>query len=318
MTIMIRLMFIVALVNMQQLTGNALAQDYPTKPIHIITAGGPDIVARIFGKKITEALGQPTVAENVPGAGGKIAAERVARSRPDGYTILNAVASLMIVTAMQKDVPDQSKDFAPIASANSLPYVLTVTAGLPVTSVKEFIALAKSRPGKLNYTGANGTFAHLSFELFKSMAQIDVFHIPMGVPQATAAMISGQIDAVIATPAQIAGARQGGKVRLLAVTTAQRSRLLPDTPTLAESGLSGYNLVGWNGFIAPLGTPPTVMARLNGVVRQALKQPDVLKQLADIAYEPGWDYSPEQFGEFLKVEAQKWKVLAEKVGVKSD
>ena len=318
MPIVIRLVLALAFANMSVLTGGAVAQDYPNKPIRIITAGGPDIVARIFGRKFTEAMGQPVISENIAGAGGLIAAAAVAKSRPDGYTIMNAVSSLMVVSALHKEALDQSRDFTPVASTNFLPYVLVVNPALQVNSVQEFIALARAKPGALNYSGASGTFAHLAFELFKTMAKVDIFHVPMNSAQQMMAVMSGQIDAVMINPANMIGARKSGKVVALAVTSPQRSRVVPDLPTFDECGLKGYDLVGWNGFIAPLGTPPAILAKLNGVVRQALKQPDVLKQLADTAFEPGWDFSPEQFGNFLKSEAAKWKELAGEIKVQLD
>ncbi len=312
--------FLLALVflGLSGLMNVALGQDYPSKPIRIITAGGPDTIVRILGKKLTEAMGQPVISENIAGAGGLIAAATVAKARPDGYTLMNAVSSLMVVTAVHKDALDQSRDFAPIANTNFLPYVLVVNPGLKTSTLQEFIALARAKPGALNYSGASGTFAHLAFEVFKSMAKVDIFHVPMNSAQQMMAVMSGQIDAVMINPANMMGARKSGKVNALAVTTAQRSRLLPDVPTFEECGLKGYDLVGWNGFIAPLGTPRPVIAKLNGAVRQALKQPDLLKQLEDVGFEPGWDFSPEQFGTFLKGEAAKWRKVAAEVGVQLD
>ena len=242
--------------------GSAWAQDYPTKPIRIISVGGPDITARIIGKKFTEFMGQQIVAENIAGAGGRIAAEAVARSRPDGYTIINGVTSLLIVAAVQKDAPDLSKDFAPIAITNQVPVVLVINQDLPAKSVREFVAFARSQPGKLNFTGANATLAHLAFELFKSMAKVDIVHVPMSTAQQGQAIMSGQVHAMMAPAAQVVGLAKASKMRIVAVTTAQRSRLLPEVPTLAESGLVGYDLVGWNGFLAPLGTPAVIVRRL--------------------------------------------------------
>jgi tripartite-type tricarboxylate transporter receptor subunit TctC len=308
-----------ALVLAQLQVCSALTQDYPVKPIRIVTAGSPDIIPRIFGKKFTDVLGQPIVAESIPSAGGKLAAETVARSRPDGYTLLNIVPSLIIASTVQKDALDFARDFAPVASTNHLPYVLVVSASLPVRSVADLVALAKSKPGELNYGGGNASFPHIAFELFKAMTRIEVVNIPYKTANdQVSALLSGQTQAVFATYGLVAGLHQSGKLRALAVTTAQRSRLLPELPTLAESGLPGYDLVGWNGFIAPSGTPVAVRARLNAVVRQALKQTDVLQQLAAIGYEPGFDMSPEQFGEFLRNEATKWKKLVAELNIKID
>lgn len=314
-----RLILTIALFIAQQSVNVAIAQDYPSKPIRFINGASPEIVPRIFAKIFTDTLHQPVVVESIPGAGGKLAAETAAKARPDGYTLFNAIATFMIYEAQQKTGGDLSRDYVPIAMMSYTPFVLVVTPTVPVTSVQELIALAKSKPGQLNYGANYGSFPHIAFELFKRMAKIDIVHIPYKrSDEAVPAILSGQTQTAFTPYVSVAGISKGGKVRTLAVTTAQRSRTIPEIPTVSESGLPGYDLLGWNGFVAPLGTPPAVVAKINAVVRQALKQPDVVKQLAAVGQDPGSDFSPEQFGEFLKVETGKWTKLVNETGFKAN
>ncbi len=294
-----------------------LAQEFPSKPIRIVTGSGPDLTARIAGKKITEILGQQIIAESIPAGSGKLAAEAVVKSKPDGYTLLNAVPSLIITGAVQGNLPDLSKDFAPVAITNLLPFVLIVAPELQVKTVEEFVRLVKSSPGKINFGSTNGTFPHLAIELFKLMTKTELFHVPYkNVPDTVTALLAGQIQVTVVPYGSVAGLHQSGKLNVLAVTSAERSRVLPNVPTLSESGLPGYGLSGWNGLLAPLGTPPEVIARLNGVIRQGGKDPEIIRQLAAIGNEPGPDFSPEQFAEFLRLEVTKWNKLVKEVGVK--
>lgn len=314
-----RLIITLALLITPQLANWAFAQDYPSKPIRIVNGQSPEIICRIFGKIFTDTLGQPVVVESIPGAGGRLAAEQLTKSRPDGHTLLNVTASFMIFQAQQKGSGDLSRDFAPVAMTTYTPFVLIVNGTLPVSSVQELIALAKAKPGELNYGANTGNFPHLAFDLFNRMAKVNIVHIAYKRPDdMTAAILSGQVQAVIMPYVAAAGMSKLGKVRTLAVTTAQRSKTLPDMPTISESGLPGYDLLGWTGFVAPLGTPAAVVAKLNDVVRRALKQPDLLQQLAGLANDPGSDFSPEQFGEFLKMQKAKWTKIVNESGFKID
>ena len=229
----------------------------------------------------------------------------------------DAVSSLIITAAVQGNLPDLSTDFMPVAITHVLPFVLVVPAELPAKTVQEFIALARAKPGQLNFAATNGTFPHLAFELVKSISKTDIVHVPFKSANDMAiALAAAQVQGMIIPYGSIAGVHQAGRVRVLAVTTAQRSRVLPDVPTLAESGLPGYNLAGWNGFLAPIGTPPEVVRKLNAAVRQGQKEPEIERQLAATGNEPGPDFTPEQFGDFLKAEVAKWNKLARDAAVR--
>lgn len=314
-----RLIAVIALLLTQPLVNGAHAQDYPSRPIRIINGASPEIIPRMFGKIFTDTLGQSVIVESIPGAGGKLAAETAAKARPDGYTLLNATATMMIYAAQQKSGGDLARDYVPVAMTSYTPFVLTVSPTLPASSVQDLIALAKAKPGQLNYGANYGSFPHLAFELFKRMAKIDIVHIPYKRSEdVLPAILSGQTYASFMVYATVAGLSKSGKVRNLAVTTARRSKTVPDLPTLSESGLPGYDLLGWNGFVAPLGTPPAVVVKLNATVRQGLRQAEVTKQLAAIAQEPGSDLSPEQYAEFLKTEMAKWTKIVKETAFKTD
>lgn len=296
------------------------AQDYPNKPIRIIVGPGPDIVARIFGQKFTEAWGQQAIIDTRPGGGGTIAAELVAKAAPDGYTLLLASAAYTINAVLQPSSFDLIRDFSAVAFCASAPFILVVNPSMPVRSVQEIIALAKSRPGQINYASSgNGTPPHLAGELFKSMAHINIVHVPYkNAAPALVDVVGGQVQMMFAITSISLGQVQAGKVRGLGVTSAQRSPLAPDLPTLAESGLPGYEVIGWNGLLAPAGTPRTVVSRINAEVQRSLQQPDVLQRLKGSAYDPATANTPEQFAEYIKLEIAKWTKLVKETGMKVD
>ena len=298
----------------------AYAQDYPNKPIRIIVGPGPDIVARIFGQKFTEAWGQQAVVDTRPGGGGTIAAELVAKAAPDGYTLLLASAAYTINAVLQPSSFDLIRDFSAVAFCASAPFILVVNPSMPVRSVQEIIALAKSRPGQINYASSgNGTPPHLAGELFKSMAHINIVHVPYkNAAPALVDVVGGQVQMMFAITSISLGQVQAGKVRGLGVTSAQRSPLAPDLPTLAESGLPGYEVIGWNGLLAPAGTSRTVVSKINAEVQRSLKQPDVLQRLKGSAYDPAAANTPEQFAEYIKLEIAKWTKLVKETGMKVD
>jgi tripartite-type tricarboxylate transporter receptor subunit TctC len=298
----------------------AYAQDYPNKPIRIIVGPGPDIVARIFGQKFTEAWGQQAVVDTRPGGGGTIAAELVAKAAPDGYTLLLASAAYTINAVLQPSSFDLIRDFSAVAFCASAPFILVVNPSLPVRSVQEIITLAKSKPGQINYASSgNGTPPHLAGELFKSMAHINIVHVPYkNAAPALVDVVGGQVQMMFAITSISLGQVQAGKVRGLGVTSAQRSPLAPDLPTLAESGLPGYEVIGWNGLLAPAGTSRTVVSRINAEVQRSLKQPDVLQRLKGSAYDPAAANTPEQFAEYIKLEIAKWTKLVKETGMKVD
>jgi tripartite-type tricarboxylate transporter receptor subunit TctC len=299
----------------------SMGQDYPARPIKIISGPGPDIVARIFGRKLTEAWGQQVIAESLPAAGGKVAADTIARAAPDGYTLMNGTSSFQVATALGISPVDLSKDLTAVALTNYTPFVLAVPASLPVNSVQELIALARAKPGQLNYaSGGNGTLPHLAAELFKQMAKLDIVHVPYkAADQAGAALISGQVQMMFTAFSVVGPQAKAGKVRPLAMTPLTRSKLAPELPTLSEAGVPGFEILGWNGLVAPPGTPGALVARINAEVQRALRSPDVVQQFAGLGFEaPPPDMSAEQFAEFMRAEAQKWAKLVKDTGSKID
>src|SRR3954468_10416359 len=261
----------------------ALAQSYPNKPIRVLIAQAPgsatDVISRVVGNRLSEALGQPIVVEARPGAGGVIGTEAAARSAPDGYTLFMANNSTHGSNpAVYPKLPyDAVSDFAPIAFVASVPYVLVVDPSLPVKSVRDLTALAKSRPGKMNYASAgNGSTHQFCGELLKSMSGIDVQHVPYkGSPPAIAGLLGGEVSFMFANVADIGPQIKNSKVRPLAVTSDKRAPSLPEVPTMAEAGLPGFEILSWFGLLAPAGTPAPIVARLNAETVKALGSADV-------------------------------------------
>ena len=272
----------------------AVAQDWPSRPIRIIVplaAGGPtDAKARLLAPKLQERLGQPVVVENRPGAAAVIGTELVARAAPDGHTLLMGTPSITINESISKNLPyDRKRDFVPVALVGSGPLVLVVPTTLPPRTIAEFIAHAKANAGKISYASVgNGSISHLTTELFRSRAGIEMTNSPYGgTGPALLAIMSGDVqlavDAITTAGPQIAG----GKMRALAVTTAARSPLLPDVPTVAESGFPGFDIPFWAGLFARSGTPPEILQRLNRETVAILDAPDMREQLARLGTEPG-------------------------------
>jgi tripartite-type tricarboxylate transporter receptor subunit TctC len=303
----------------------AAAADYPSRPIHLIIpfapGGGTDIVGRTIGQKLGEAWKQPVVVENKAGGNGTIGAAYVAKSAPDGYTLSMITASHSVNVTLQgaKHPYDLLKDFAPISQVTTQPYVLVVNPKLPVHSVKELVALAKSKPGKLTYgsSGVGGT-SHLSGALFCHLAGIEMTHVPYrGGEPAMADVVSGQIDMLFSTRLQSRGFIDAGQLRPLAVTTKARSPAMPDLPTMQEAGVPGYEVAGWYGMLAPAGTPPAIVAKLNREVVRIVHLPDVTSKMAADGSEPVGS-TPEQFAAHIKAEVEKWRDLIHKTGIKTE
>src|SRR5436190_11110451 len=258
-----RILAALALAVLVSLAPCALAQSYPVKPIRFVVpypAGGPlDTVARLLGQKVSESVKQPVIVDNKPGAGGNIGADAVAKSPADGYTLLmGAVATHAINPTLYASIPyDPVRDFQPITQVASTPNVLIVNPSVPATNVREFIAYAKANPGKLNFgSGSTGSAGHLAGELFKTMAGVEMIHVPYkGAAPAMQDLIGGQVQLMFDNYASAATQVRAGKVKALAVTTAKRSALAPDLPTIAESGLPGFDINTWFGIFAPAGTP---------------------------------------------------------------
>jgi tripartite-type tricarboxylate transporter receptor subunit TctC len=320
----LRFLAAAALVALAPLAGLA-AEPFPGKQVRFVVPyppGGPlDTVARLLGQKVGASIKQPVVVENVPGAGGNIGAGTVARAAPDGYTILmGAVATHAINPTLYPSIPyNAEKDFIAVTQVASTPNVLVVNPAMKASSVAEFIALAKSRPGKLNFgSGSTGSAGHLAGELFKSMAGIDMAHIPYkGAAAAMQDLIGGRVDLMFDNLASSLSQVKGGRVRALAVTTAKRTPLAPDLPTVAESGLPGFDISTWFGIFVPAGTPKPVVDRLHDEFAKALAAPDVREKMINLGAEPVGN-TPEEFAAYVKAEAAKYAKLVKASGAKVD
>lgn len=301
------------------------AQAWPAKPIKYVVpfaAGGTtDILARTISEKLSIALGVPVVVENKPGAGGGLGAAEVAKAPPDGYTIMGGTISTHAINAtLYKNLPyDPVKDFAAVTLIARVPNMLVINNDIPAKDVPELIALMKANPGKWSFASSgNGTSQHLSGELFKGMAGVDMQHIPYkGSPPALTDVMGGQVSMTFDNITTAWPLAKGGKLRALAVTTAKRSPISPDVPTLSEAGLAGYEIGSWQGVFAPAGTPPDVVKRLNAEIVKIINSPDVQKKLLELGAEPVAN-SPEEFSALVRTEVVKWGDVVKKSGAKVD
>jgi len=295
--------------------GFAHAQtDYPTKPIHFIVGPGPDSLARLFGQKMSEAWGQPVIVDQRGGGGGTISAEAVAKGTPDGYWLLLTTGTHAINASVYKTSYDL-RDFAPVTLLGATPFVLAVHPSVPVKSVAELIKLAKAQPGKLNYgSGGSGTPPHLATELFKQMAGVNMVHVPYKtIPAAITDLLAGQIQVMFTVgPAGLPHVK-AGRIRGLAVSTIKRSAFAPDLPTVAESGLPGFNVFGWNGVLVTAGTPRPVIEKLHTLFITAMKDAEVRTRMAGFGFEPIGN-TPEEFGAFVKEDIARWAKLVKETG----
>jgi tripartite-type tricarboxylate transporter receptor subunit TctC len=304
---------------------HAHAQAWPSKPIRYVVpfaaGGSTDIMGRTIAEKLSVALGQPVVVENKPGAGGGLGAAEVAKAAPDGYTIMGGTISTHAINAsLYKDLPyDPVKDFVAITLIARVPNMLVVNNDVKAKDVAELIKLMKANPGKWNFASAgNGTSQHLSGELFKGMAGVEMQHIPYkGSPPALTDVMGGSVSMTFDNITTAWPLAKAGKLRALAVTTAKRSPVAPEVPTLAESGLPGYEVGSWQGVFAPAGVPPAIVARLNTEIVKIINMPDVQKKIIELGAEPVGDTS-EQFGAFVKTEVVKWGDVVKKSGAKVD
>jgi tripartite-type tricarboxylate transporter receptor subunit TctC len=298
--------------------GTSAAEDYPTRYIRVVVGPGPDITIRLFGPEITEALGQQVVIEPRPGAGGVIAAQVIAATPPDGYNLLLASASYTINTALQQMTLDLRRDFAPVGLLTTSPFILVVHPSVPAHNLAELISYAKANPGKLNYASSGiGTPPHLAGELFKSMAGLDIVHVPFReANSALSAVMSGNVQMMFAISSLAQSQIESGLVRGIGVTTLKPSRLAPDLPAIAQSGLPGFEVLGWNGLVAPKGTPAHVVEKLNKALQGGLDDADLRHRLAVAGYEPAEHNTPNEFGAFIRSDAAKWIGLVEKTHMK--
>jgi len=299
------------------------AQDsYPSRPIRLIVptapGGGTDFTARSIAQKLSEALGQTVIVDNRPGAAGNIGVDIAAKSSPDGYTLVMPITSFPINPHLYPKLPfDTVKDFAPVVLASVAPLFLVVNPSVPAKSVSELIALAKAKPGQLNYANSgSGTTAHLAGELFKKMAGVDLVSIPYkGGGPAVLDLIGGRVQVYFSTIPAALTQVQAGKLRGLAVTTTKRVNLMPDVPTVAESGLPGFEVNGWFGIFAPAGTARASIVRLNKEINAVLRTPDIQQRFAGQGLIPGGG-TPEELGKFLRAELAKWGALIREAGIK--
>lgn len=318
--------FLTLLVALVALSSAALAADgnYPTKPVRIVVptapGGGVDVLARLIGQKLGERFGEQFFIDNRPGAAGVIGTRAVTASAPDGYTLLMAPSSLAITAAIKKKMPyDLVRDLTPIMSVASTPYALIVNPSLPVRSAQELIAYAKANPDKLNVSSAgSGSASHLAAELFDTMAGIKMTHVPnKGMGPAMVDVLGGQVQVLFAgLPASLT-AEKAGTVRVLAVAGPTRSVLLPEKPTIAESGLPGYEVDNWIGMLAPAGLDPAIVTRLNSEIRAVLDAPDIKQKLIDLGFEPVGS-TPAAFAAQLAGDVKKWGEIAKRAGVSED
>ena len=301
----------------------AYAQQYPGRPIRMIVpfppSGSTDIMARVLAQKLTERLGQQVIVDNRGGAGGTIGMELAAKAPPDGYTLMmsTSITHTVGVSLYSKLPYNVLTDFAPITMAASVPLLVVVNPSVPARSVKELIALAKARPGQLNYASpGNGTSGHLAAEMFKSMAGVDVVHVPYkGGGPAVMDLIGGQVQMLILSAVATLPHVKSGKLRALALTSLTRSPDLPNIPTVSESGLPGYEVVLWYGVFAPAKTPKAIVTRLNQDVVRIMQSPEIGARLASEGGRPVGN-TPEQFQEIIKADVAKWAKIVKDAGIK--
>src|SRR5215475_14207957 len=307
------------------MSGAVPGQTYPTRPIHFVVPSSPgagvtDIMARLVGQYLSARIGAQIVIDNRPGASGILGAEVVSRAAPDGYTLLVANVSLVVNPFLYPKVPyDPLTDFMPVTMVNSAPLLLVVHPSIAAKSVTELITYARSHPGQLNYgSGGLGSTPYLAAELFKSLSGIDVLHVPYkGGAPALSDLISGQLSFMIENMPGTMPYVIAGNLRALAITSLQRSQLAPELPTMAEAGVPGYEMSGWNGIFAVKGTSPEIVGKLHGEVAKILRTPQVRRELAALGAEAVGD-TPDEFGAFLKADMARWGKIIQEKGIRSE
>lgn len=308
-------------------SGQALAQDadkWPEKQIKILVGFSPggttDVLARIMSKELSDSLGQPVIVENKPGAGSNIATQQTARAKADGYTLMMMAITTTINQTLYKNINfDVLKDFAPIALVATIPNILAANPAQPYNTVEEFVKYAKDNPEAVVYgSSGSGTSTHLSSELFKQQAGINMLHIPFGGSgPAMASLLANDVHVIFDNMPSAAPHIKSGKLKPLAVTTAERSETFPDVPTLQESGYPDFDVTSWFGLVAPAGTPEPIINKIHAAVEEALKNPKVIKQLDSLGVITK-DLTPAQFGEMIESETKKWGAVIEKGGISVD
>ena len=300
------------------------AQAFPSKPLRIVAPSAPgattDIVSRVVAQKLAESFGQQVVVDNRPGAGGNVSAELVSKAAPDGYTLLLGIPGLATNPSLYRKLSyDPQADLAPVTLVSSGPLALVTHPSLPVQSVTQVIALAKSRPGELNFPSVGaGTTSHLSVELFKSMARIDMVHVPYkNFGQALTDLASGRMSLMINAIPGLISHIESKRLRPLAVTSAKRTPVLPQLPTIQEAGLPGYQVVTWNGILGAAGTPREIVGRLNAEIGKALRAQDVKDRFLSMGFET-IPSTPEEFSAWIRSETEKWSKVIKAVGARVD
>ncbi len=305
--------------------GTVYAQAYPTKPIRMLVGfppgGGTDIIGRIVAQKLGEAIGQLVIVDNRGGASGQLAAELVSKAAPDGYTIMMAhIAAISILPSLVTKLPyDSQKDFLPVSLSAIGPNLLVVHPSLPVRNVKELIALAKARPGQLQYASpGSGTVQHLAGELFKLQAKVDMLHIPYkGSGQSIVDLISGQVHLDFDSVPPVINFVRQGKLRALAVTSAKRFSLLPDMPTVEEAGVKGFDMSTWWGIVVPAGVSKDIVNKLHTEMVKAIRQPDAKEKIASVGADTVGN-TPDEFGAFIRSETAKYARIIKAANIKLD
>ena len=302
----------------------AIADSYPTRTVRVVfglSAGSSsDVMARIVAERVAEKWGKAVIIDNRPGAGGNIAADAVAKSAPDGYTLLLSNVAIAIAPSYYAKLNyDPVKDLIPVTELARAPHVLCVNPALPIKSVKDLIAMAKANPGGLMYSSAGaGQTDHMATELFAQMAGIRMTHIPYkGGPPALQAVMAGEVALDFPGIAAALPLMKGGNIRCLAVSTSKRSPILPDLPTLDEEGIKGYEHSLWNGLFAPTGTPPEIVTKLSAEFAEVLRRADVIERLAALGIEPVGS-NPEEFSRYFRMEVEKWATVIKTTGISSE
>lgn len=302
----------------------AVAQSYPSRPIRLVVpfapGGATDIVARLIGEQLSRQVGQPVVVENRPGAGGIVGADAVAKAPADGYTlVVSNIAAHGAGPAITRNMPyDADRDFTHIALIGTIANALVVNPNLPVRSLAEFMEYARRNPGLFFGSGGRGTSAHLSGELLKAMSGLDIVHVPYrGAAPAMVDVISGQIPAVFDAIGSIAPAVRAGQLRMIAVTSPERSPAMPEIPTIAEAGVPGYEATSWFGFSGPAGLPPAITERLSHELRTAMDEPSVARRLTELGFIRR-DVTPAQYQAFVRSELAKWADVVRRAGIQPE
>ena len=297
---------------------------WPSRPVRFILpfppGGGTDILGRLIAERLTANLGQPVVTENRGGAGGNVGAEAAAKSAPDGYTIVLAAPSLAISPSLYSKLNyDPVKDFAPVSLVATVPNVMVTNPSVPANTLGEFIRLAKTKPGEMNFgSGGSGTSNHLAGELFNIVAGVKLVHVPYkGVNLAMNDVLSGRIQLVVIGIPAAAPHIKAGRLRALALVAPRRSPVLPEVPTVAEAGLPGFEVTTWYGILAPAGTPGAIVVRLNAELVRVMHSPDLKERLAAMAADPATS-TPEEFGDYIKREIAKWGEVVHQAGLSAD